>query len=201
MGMFMGSRQSPGSSEGRAPLIMLTDEAGQPSGVWWTEKDDLVLGLTGAADADAIIAALDGKTPSAAEHAVLSEIVKPEGSFMPLMTAFIDPSAVPSQAPTQDGSVLREAQGGRAEAHGLPLGLRRRRAAEHHPTGRSGARKSLFAMFDQPKLDTKQLIPVPEGVDSFVVMSISPAKVLDARGPGRATAERPRPRSTSSSPG
>ena len=37
-------------------------------------------------------------------------------------------------------------------------------------------RKPALAIFDQPPLDTKNLIPMPEGVESFVMLSVSPAK-------------------------
>ena len=41
-------------------------------------------------------------------------------------------------------------------------------------------RKPALAIFDQPPLDTKNLIPMPEGVESFVMLSLSPAKALEA---------------------
>ena len=103
---------------------------------------------------------------------------------MPLMTAFVDPSAVPPL------SWPGHHRGWRSSFEQLKdAGLNRldyrwgfdddalmsiTRLVAPAP------RKTLFAMFDQPKLDTKQLIPMPEGVDSFVLMSVSPAKVLDA---------------------
>ena len=40
--------------------------------------------------------------------------------------------------------------------------------------------KPALAIFDQPPLDTKNLIPMPEGVESFVMLSLSPAKALEA---------------------
>ncbi|MGC8639844.1 MAG: hypothetical protein ACP5XB_08225 [Isosphaeraceae bacterium] len=180
MGMLMGSDKPKIERRGDRPLIMLTNTAGQPSGVWWTEKDDLVLGGKGTADADAIIAALDGKTPSAAEHPVLSELSKPEGSFVPLLTLFLDPSAISSKSDAKVVEFCKKIQ---------EIGLNR----IDYRWGFDGdalmsitrlvvpePRKSLFAMFDQPKLDTKQLIPIPGGVDSFAIFSVSPAKVLDA---------------------
>jgi hypothetical protein len=191
MGMFMGNDKPRIERRGDRPLVMLSGASGQPSGVWWTEKDDLVLGLTGPADADAIIAALDGKTPSATDHAVLGEITRTDGSFVPLMAAFIDPAAVPPPPPgLTAGPVyalfdqLRKAGLNRLDYRwgfdddGLMSVTRLVAPAP---------RKSLLAMFDQPKLDTKNLIPIPEGVDSFLLLSVTPSKVLDAladAGPG-----------------
>ena len=43
-------------------------------------------------------------------------------------------------------------------------------------------RKPLLAAFDQPAIDGKSLIPIPEGVDSFVLLSASPAKIIEALG-------------------
>ena len=43
-------------------------------------------------------------------------------------------------------------------------------------------RKPLLAAFDQPAIDGKSLIPLPEGVDSFVLLSASPAKMIEALG-------------------
>ena len=67
--------------------------AGDASGwVWWAEKDDLVVGFHGSGSADAIIAALDGKTPSAVEHELVKELAKREGKFEPVCFGFADPA-------------------------------------------------------------------------------------------------------------
>ena len=86
MGMLMGVGQAQDRAQGRAgaghaPRTDSRAGSREYGWVWWPENDDLVLGLTGGADADAIIAALDGKTPSrAAEHAISEELAKPEGA-------------------------------------------------------------------------------------------------------------------------
>ena len=66
---------------------------------------------------------------SAADHAILKELARPEGSFVPLMTAIVDLTARARRAQDEDGGVLRTAQvHDRIEPPGLPLGFRRRRA-------------------------------------------------------------------------
>src|SRR5208283_3264381 len=69
--------------------------------VWWPEKEDLVIGFMQPSNSDAIIAALDGKAPSAAGHAILKELARPEGSFVPLMTAILDPTVAPAEPKTE----------------------------------------------------------------------------------------------------
>ena len=63
--------------------------------VWWAEKNDLVVGFMSPASADAIIAALDGKAPSAIDHAGVQELAKPEGKFQPVLIAFADAANCP----------------------------------------------------------------------------------------------------------
>jgi hypothetical protein len=181
MGMLMGSDKPRIERKAGRVLVVLSSATSESSGVWWPEKDDLVLGLTGGSDADSIIAALDGKTPSATDHAVLAALAKPEGSFVPLMTAFVDPSAVPSEPKgkmaeffdnlkTTAGITRIDYRWGFDDDALMSI----TRLVAPAP------RKSALAIFDQPKLDTKQLIPIPDGVDSFLLLSLSPAKVLDA---------------------
>jgi hypothetical protein len=184
VGLMMMGRRPQIDRKGDRVLVRPTNPDGHPTDFWWTEGDDLVLGASGAGDAGAYIAALEGKAPSAAEHPVLSEITKPSGSFVPLMAAFVDPAALPPPP------------AGLTEGSGYKLFDQVKNAGVKRLDYRWGfdddglmsvtrliapaPRKSFLTMFDQPKLDPKKLIPIPEGVDSFLILSISPAKVLDA---------------------
>lgn len=180
MGMLMGANKPRIERRGERPLIMLSNEAGQPAGVWWTEKDDLVMGLTGLPDADAVIAALDGKTPSVANHAVLNQLNKAEGGFVPVMTALLDPAAIPAQAGAGLTGFVGKLKAAGLNRIDFRWGFDDDALQSETRLVAPSPRKSLLAIFDQSKLDTKHLIPIPEDVDSFVVMSAAPAKVLEA---------------------
>ena len=120
--------------DGRVLVVVPRGSAANAGWVWWPEGDDLVVGFIQPSDSDAIIAALDGKTPSAADHAILKDLARPEGSFVPLMTAILDPAAAPAEPKSKLTEFVRSAQiHNRPEPAGLPLGVRRRRAHERDP--------------------------------------------------------------------
>ena len=140
-----------------------------------------MIGFMMPSNADAIIAALDGKAPSAADHAILKALARPEGSFVPLMTAIIDLAAAPTEPKTAMTDFFKNVQ----TSTGLSRldyrwGFDDDALMSVSRLLAPAPRKAALAVFDQPPLDTKKLIPMPEGVDSFVMMSVSPAKVLEA---------------------
>ena len=187
-----GDGQAQDRAEGGASAgAPLQRAPARRSGVWWPEKDDLVLGLTDASDADAVIAALDGKTPSAADHAVLKRALQARGNVRAADDgAWSTPPRSPPSPRTRwrSSSVSVKARG--SDAAGLSLGFRRRRAHERDASGGPAPRKPALAVFDQPALDTKQLIPLPEGVDSFMVMSVSAREGHRRADAGRASRRR-----------
>jgi hypothetical protein len=182
LGMMMGPDAKPKIERKSGRVLVVVPEANIPDAgsVWWPEGNDLVIGLMQPSNADAILSVLDGKTPSAAEHAVLSDLSKPDGSFVPVARMIIDPGAVPSEPRikmTEFFEQLKSSTGLNRidyrwgfDDDGLMSVLRLVSPAP---------RKSLLAVFDQPPLDAKQLIPMPEGAESFMLMSLSPAKLID----------------------
>ena len=183
IGTLMGPEPKPRIERkaGRVLVVVPRGPAADGGWVWWPEKEDLVIGFMQPSNSDAIIAALDGKAPSAADHAILKELARPEGSFVPLMTAILDPTAAPAEPKTRMAVFFEQLK--------TTTGLSRldyrwgfdddalmsvTRLVAPAP------RKPALAIFDQPPLDTKNLIPMPEGVESFVMLSLSPAKALEA---------------------
>ena len=98
IGTLMGPEPKPRIERkaGRVLVVVPRGTAADGGWVWWPEKEDLVIGFMQPSNSDAIIAALDGKAPSAADHAILKELARPEGSFVPLMTAILDLPAAPA---------------------------------------------------------------------------------------------------------
>jgi hypothetical protein len=131
-----------------------------------------------------MLAVLDGKTPSAAEHPVLKELAKPEGSFTPVMTALVDFSA-PAAIPNLPEPKMNEAFKNITTQAGIQRldyrwGFDDDALASVTRLVAPSPRKGFLTAFDQPPLDPKSLLPMPEGVESFMVMSVSPAKLIEA---------------------
>jgi len=148
--------------------------------VWWAEKNDLVVGFMSPASADAISAALDGKAPSAIEHAGVQELAKLDGKFQPVLTAFADAANCP-EIPDQSAALLRKlsAEGGiqridfRWGFDGDALMSVTRLVAPK-------PRKPALAFFDGSTFEKSSLMAMPDGVDSFLELSISPSQLLDS---------------------
>src|SRR5262249_5564477 len=191
LGMLMGSGAQPRieRKEDRPMVIVPVQpppgSTSDPKGwgwVWWPEKDDLVISPGIAVGAEAVLAALDGKTPSAAEHPLLKELFKPEGDFDPVCVAFLDPAHCP-KIPTQPSNGLTSTvewinKLGAAGVQRIDyrwgfdddalMGVTRIVAPK--------PRKPLLAIFDQPGFDKSSLLAMPDGVESFVELAISPSQ-------------------------
>ena len=187
IGTMMGPDPKPKIERraGRVLVVVPRGTAPEAGWVWWAEKDDLVIGFTQPSDFDAIMGVLDGKTPSAAEHANLKALASPEGSFVPLMTAILDFTAAPPGSPTTPlprmfvfFDQLKTASG--ASRLDYRWGFDDDALMSVTRLTAPAPRKPALALFDQPPLDTKGLIPMPEGVESFVTISMSPAKVFES---------------------
>jgi len=146
---------------------------------WWAEKDDLAISFPGPTSADAVIAALEGKTPSAMDHPLIQAISKPEGGFQPVCFAFADTANCPA-IPTRLTELLH--------TMGAEWGVERIDARLGFDgdalvtVGRIVApkpRKGPLAAFDQPTFEKTAVLPLPAGVDSFVALSVSPANLLE----------------------
>jgi len=183
IGTLMGPEPKPRIERkaGRVLVVVPRGSAADAGWVWWPEKEDLVIGFMQPSISDAIIAALDNKVPSAADHAILKELARPEGSFVPLMTAILDPTVAPAEPKTKMTQFFDQLK----STTGLSRldyrwGFDDDALMSVSRLMAPAPRKPALAIFDQPPLDTKDLIPMPEGVESFVMLSLSPAKALEA---------------------
>jgi len=187
MGWLMGDDAKPkiAQKEGRT-LVIVPAEGAQASSsatgrgwVWWAEKNDLVVGFMYPTSADAIIAALDGKSPSAIEHPQVQGLAKPEGKFQPVCIAFADTANCP-EMPDKSAALLRKLNSEWGiqridfrwgfDADAL-MAVTRLLAPK--------PRKPALALFDEPAFGKTSLMAMPDGVDSFVELSISPSHVLE----------------------
>src|SRR5208283_5049993 len=183
IGTLMGPEPKPRIERkaGRVLVVVPRGSAADAGWVWWPEKEDLVIGFMQPSISDAIIAALDNKVPSAADHAILKDLARPEGRFVPLMTAILDPTVAPAEPKTKMTQFFDQLK----STTGLSRldyrwGFDDDALMSVSRLMAPAPRKPALAIFDQPPLDTKSLIPMPEGVESFVMLSMSPAKALEA---------------------
>jgi hypothetical protein len=200
LGLLMGPDPKPRIERQNGRVMVHVPRRSSPDSgwVWWPEREDLVIVFMQPSDAASIQSALDGRSPSAADHPIIKELARPEGSFTPLMRAMFDPGASPA--------ALGMAAVGMPQPR-LTAGMSQFRAATGidrmefrwgfdgdalQSTTRLVApapRKNILALFDQPPLRTGELIPMPDDTSAFVALSVSPSKVLEALGQTASAAE------------
>ena len=188
LGSVMGNDVRPRieRKEGR-PLVVVPhvpppgSAAGKPTDwAWWPEKDqDLVICEQYPAGADAVLAAIDGKAPSAAAHPIVQELSKPERDFDPVCIAFLEVANAP-KVPTKLAEFLDKLKGAGIQRVDYRWGFDDDALMEVLRIVAPRPRKPILALFDQPGFDKTALMPMPDGVDSFVELSIRPAQLLDA---------------------
>jgi len=186
LGWLMGSAKPQSAvKEGRQLVVVPATGSAGSSGafdrgwVWWAEQDDLVAGLFSPSSADAIIATLDGKSPSALDHPIVKDLTKPEGTFQPVCIGFADAANCPG-APANLAKrlgVLKQEWGiDRVDLRwgfdGTALMTVARLAAPK-------PRKPGLALFDGKTFEKASLLPMPDGIESFVELSVSPSQLLE----------------------
>jgi hypothetical protein len=183
LGTLMGPDPKPKieRKDGRVLVVVPTGSAEDAGWVWWPEKDDLVIGFGKPSSADAIISSIDGKSPSAADHAILKQLAEPEAGFVPVMTAILDPAAVPDATKTKLTEHIAQLKSATAlNRLEFRWGFEDEAIISVMRLVAPAPRKAGLAVFEQQPLETKNLIPMPEGVQSFVILSMAPAKMLEA---------------------
>ena len=161
---------------------MLPAAAAKASWVWWPEKNDLVIGAAYPAAADAIIAAIDGKAPSAVDHPIAQELRKPEGTFEPAGVAFVDTDGCPDLPDPMTSFLRGLAKGQGINRIDLRWGFDSDALMSVTRLVAPKPWKAGLALFDQPTFDKASLMPMPDSVGSFVELSLSPAKLLGELG-------------------
>lgn len=163
--MGQGAKTQKAVREGRT-VVEVTPATGRKS-AWWTEKDDLVF-LESADDADAILATLDGKTPSAVESPQRAALFEAEGPFTPLGGAMMDfdvaRQLIPKAAKDLEGVPLRRID--------FRVGLDGPALSSIVRVDVPAPRPGAWAILDQPLFDFRALPPIPNGVDGFTAFSV-----------------------------
>jgi prepilin-type processing-associated H-X9-DG protein len=139
---------------------------------WWFEGDDLVISLVSSRSTDAVIDALDGRVKNAVTHPTRQALLRSGDApgFEPAGVAFFDMAALPH-----------------LPAEISRLGIDRIKRFDYrwgfHGDGllsiigatAPAPRTGIPALFDQPKLDLRNLPPLPAGLADFTVVSLDEA--------------------------
>lgn len=143
-----------------------------PGGFCWAEKDDIV--LTDREGADAVIAALDGKTPNAAGHPLREAVAKAEPGFDPVVLGFVDVTALP---PMPADAVRMGLDG--VKRVELRWGFQDDALVTAARVVAPSPRRGLLALADQPTFGLDSLPPIPASQGSFAAVSVDLAKTYD----------------------
>jgi hypothetical protein len=189
LGWAMGSDAKPHieRKEGR-PIVIVphaqpaggTGSAGETAWAWWPEKDDLVVAAPYPAGPEAVLAAIDGKAPTAAEHAIVQELGKSEGSFDPVCVMFLDVAHCPKTSMKMTEFVNDLGSTGGIQRIDYRWGFDDDTLMDVTRIVAPKPRKPMLALFDQPGFDTKSLLPMPDGVESFLALSLNTSQLVDA---------------------
>ncbi len=125
-------------------------EVKEQAKVWWAEKDDLVISFVYPWGPDAVIAALDGKVPSAVDHPLIKEMFRREASLEPVGIAFLDFEHIPD-APDPGSQQLRSVYNSTGvQRIGLRFGFDDDALVRELQIVAPKPRKSFLALFEQP---------------------------------------------------
>ncbi len=184
MGWVMGAaKRKSEPKEGRNPIVVRSadPQAQSPESgwVWWAEKNDLVVAFMNTGSADAIMATLDGKKPSAVEHERVKELAKVDGTFEPVCFGFVDPAgASGSASPLQSVLTSLKTEAG-AERLELSWGFQGDALLSVVRLVAAKPRKGMLALFDGPTFSKTSLLPMPDQIDSFLETSISSRHLVE----------------------
>ena len=149
--------------------------------VWWAEKDDLVVGLHESGSAEAIIATLDGKKPSAVEHERVKELAKADGTFEPVCFGFARPGrGLGKRKPELSACLTRLKAKWGVDRLELRWGFEGDALLSVVRLVAAKPRKGPLATFDGPTFSKTTLLPMPDQIDSFLATSISTRHLVDA---------------------
>jgi hypothetical protein len=176
MGTFMGTNKPQVVKKSGRTIVVVPMAGGQDTWAWWSEQNDLVIAI-GKDTEDAIIATIDGKRPAAVEHPVRAELARTESGFTPLGQFLVDPTGAPkgselaataSRLTSQGVNRVDVRWGFQDDALMMVTRLKAPRP-----------RRGLLALADQPTFDKAKLPPLPEGIESFTVVSVDTDKAYD----------------------
>jgi len=147
--------------------VMMVSSPDGTGFAWWAEGDDLAVSIMIPQNVDAMLDALDGRSPDATKNDARSELAKTKDGFEPVGVAFLDMAALPALPP-----------------QAASLGLDRLKRIDYRwgfqgdalmtitrvvaPSPRSG----LLALLDQPTFAIKNLPAMPDNVTEFTAFSL-----------------------------
>src|SRR5204862_7802756 len=140
--------------EGR-PLVVVPYAYAQPNApkdsgwAWWPEKDDLVIAASYPAAAEAVLAAIDGKTPSATDHPLVQQLFQREGDFDPVYIAFFEVANAP-KTPGKVTEFVNKLKEAGIQRFDYRWGFDDDALMEITRVVAPKPRKPLLALFDQP---------------------------------------------------
>jgi hypothetical protein len=180
MGWVMGAEAKPKIEhrEGRTIVSVPSATAPNSGWAWWAEKNDLVVTSHFPVGAEMTLATLDGKNPSALDHPIVQQLSKPEGTFQPVYTAFIDTAGCPD-APNPMAQTLRQLKDKGIHRIDTRWGFDDEALVNVSSLVAPKPRKLPAAVFDQPTFEKTSLLPLPDGVESFIELSMNPAQLLE----------------------
>jgi hypothetical protein len=188
MGWLMGNDAKYRIEPRENRTLVIVPPGGQGASVgldagwaWWPEKKtDLVVGFLSPSSTDAIIATLDGKSPSAVDHALVQELKKTEGTFEPVCIALAETALCPESSARLVGTLRRLHAERGVNRIDLRWGFDAEALMSVTRLTAPLPRKPGLAMFDKPTFEKNALLPMPDAVGSFVELSTSPSKMLEA---------------------
>ena len=176
MGTAMGANKPAVVKKGGRNVVVVPMASGKDSWSWWAEQNDLVITLGKQTD-EAVLEVIDGKRPNAVEHPLRADLARTEAGFNPVAVFFMDATAAPSGSEAAKGLAPLVAAGlTRVDYRwgfndDALMSVTRLKAPK--------PRKGVLALFDQPTFDKGKLPPLPDGIDSFTVVSVDAVKALD----------------------
>ncbi len=157
----------------RGPRTLHMAGEGDAASGWWVEGDDLLIAGPRAADSDAILDAIDGKSPSAAGSPVVAELRRADTGFEPLLIAFLDFANVPT--PPEAARLGLDG----LKRIDLRWGFQDRALFSVVRVVAPAPRKGLLALLDGPTFRLGQVPAIPTGVENFTVFAADPDVIYD----------------------
>ena len=154
--------------ETRGNRTLMVDPNGNVAS--WAEGADFVV----SNDADAVIATLDGKSPSIAGGDLLSGIGSQAEGFVPVLRGFVDVDALP-EMPADAKAMGLDGLDRVEMAWGFQGDALRTEIRVEAPAPRKG----LLSLIDQPTFDAGTLPPLPPDLGTFTVLSVDLEKTYD----------------------
>ncbi|MFO0907203.1 MAG: hypothetical protein U0794_02370 [Isosphaeraceae bacterium] len=175
VGSFMGaSKPQLGKKGSRTVVVVPAAEKGGQSWSWWSEGNDLVIESGEAALAGDV---LDGKLKSAVDHPIRQALTQGDGAFQPVGRILLDVQALPGTGLA--GSPLASLKGVGLDRIEWRYGVDNDAITSVVKLAAPSPRKGLMALFDQPTFDTSKVPPLPEGLGSFVAISLDADKAVE----------------------